>query len=233
MSNYNSLVSNTTLVEIVNNQVVVSSRMVAERFGKRHVEVLDAIRSIERCVENSTELFKKVELTDSYGRLQPAYLMNRDGFSLLAMGFTGSDALEWKLKYIKAFNAMEAELNKPKETIPTLPTSFAEALRLAADQAEQLELARPKVEFVDTYVEKGVNCSIRELGKRLGKKPNKFQAQLRKDGYLMSDNMPYQVAINKGLFTVRTVTESGFRQTMATPKAITYFAQKYKDWGSY
>ena len=46
----------------------------------------------------------------SNGKTNPMYLMNRDGFSLLAMGFTGKEALEWKLKYIDAFNKMEAKL---------------------------------------------------------------------------------------------------------------------------
>lgn len=40
------------------------------------------------------------------------YIMNRDGFSLLAMGFTGKKALEWKLKYINAFNEMERQLRE-------------------------------------------------------------------------------------------------------------------------
>ena len=41
------------------------------------------------------------------GQVYQMYTMNRDGFSLLAMGFTGEKALEWKLKYIQAFNKME------------------------------------------------------------------------------------------------------------------------------
>lgn len=62
-------------------QVVVSSRMVAERFGKGHKIVLRSINELT-LVQNCTYLFKKVELTDSYGRLQPAYLMNREGSSI-------------------------------------------------------------------------------------------------------------------------------------------------------
>ena len=210
------------LVEIVNNQVVVSSRQVAERFGKRHDHILRDINILEKDVPNFGEMFKTVELTDSYGRAQPAFLMNRDGFTLLAMGFTGTEALSWKLKYIKAFNDLEATLSKPK-----VPQTFSEALRLAAEQAEALELAKPKVAFVDTYVDKGYTISLRELGKKLGKRPNKFQELLRWDKYLMSNNLPYQHWINEGLFEVRTVTEYGRSQTVATPKAVTYFANKY------
>lgn len=57
---------------------------------------------------NFEQMFFPVEIPDSYGRPQRAYLMNRDGFSLLVMGFTGKSALEWKLKYIEAFNRMVA-----------------------------------------------------------------------------------------------------------------------------
>lgn len=55
-------------------------------------------------------MFFETTLPDKYGREQPAYLMNRDGFSLLAMGFTGKKALQFKLKFIDAFNKMEEQL---------------------------------------------------------------------------------------------------------------------------
>ena len=158
--------------------------------------------------------------------------MNRDGFSLLAMGFTGRDAIEWKLKYIKAFNDMEAELNNPK-----IPQTFSEALRLAATQAEeleektkQIEVAKPKVEFYNNYVDRGINISMRDLGKRLDKPPTKFQELLRKEGYLRANNSPYQRYIDSGLFVIRTVTVYGRSQTFATPKAVLYFGKKYKNW---
>lgn len=56
-------------------------------------------------------------------RTQTEYIMNRDGFTLLAMGFTGPRAVEWKLRYIEAFNAMEKQLSGPK-----LPQTYLEAL---------------------------------------------------------------------------------------------------------
>ena len=57
-------------------------------------------------------MFQKTTYKEFYGRNQPMYYMNRDGFSLLAMGFTGKKALEWKLKYIMAFNEMEKQLKE-------------------------------------------------------------------------------------------------------------------------
>ena len=99
------------LVTVVNENAVVSSRDVAEHFGKRHDHVTRDIEMYKKDVPNFGEMFRETTIPDSYGRQQKAYLMNRDGFSLLVMGFTGAKALEWKLKYIEAFNAMEKELN--------------------------------------------------------------------------------------------------------------------------
>lgn len=103
------------LVQVSNNQVVVSSRQIAEHFEKQHKHVLDAIEKLR--AENSAlrsmfcEGNYKVE---GNNKTYPEYLMNRDGFSLLVMGFTGKKALEWKIKYIEAFNAMESEIKQGK-----------------------------------------------------------------------------------------------------------------------
>lgn len=98
------------LVQVTDGKVVVSSRQVAEHFGKLHKDVLAGIENIR--AENSalTLMFDKTSYTAGTGKSYPEYLMNRDGFSLLVMGFTGRKSLEWKIKYIQAFNAMEKEL---------------------------------------------------------------------------------------------------------------------------
>lgn len=98
------------LVKVRNNQVVVSSRQVAEKFGKLHKDVLENIRNI-LVAENSATKFYQETNHEYRGQKFPEYLMNRDGFTLLAMGFTGKEALQWKIKYIAAFNEMEAQLN--------------------------------------------------------------------------------------------------------------------------
>ena len=122
------------LVQIIDRQVVVSSRQVAEKFGKQHKDVLGNIRNI-LVAENSATKFYQESIHEYRGQRFPEYLMNRDGFTLLAMGFTGKDALQWKLKYIAAFNKME-ELLKEQEVIPKdLPA----ALRMAAEIAEKAQ----------------------------------------------------------------------------------------------
>lgn len=103
------------LVEIVGKrgeeQLVADSRQVAENFGKAHGDVLKAIDNLVR--ENSLTKNMFQELTREYrGQSFRYFIMNRDGFCLLVMSFTGDKALEWKLKYIDAFNKMEDELKR-------------------------------------------------------------------------------------------------------------------------
>ncbi len=94
---------------------VVSSLDVAETFGKEHRNVLADIRGIEESISSAE--FSALFYLDSYkalnGKTNPMYLMTRDGFTLLAMGYTGEKAMQFKLAYIKQFNAME-ELLKGK-----------------------------------------------------------------------------------------------------------------------
>lgn len=101
---------NDIILSTQNGEPVASSRDVAKRFGKEHRNVMQSIKNIS--AENSavTQMFFKSEYTAGTGKKYPMYLMNRDGFSLLAMGFTGKEAVQWKLKYIEAFNQMEKQL---------------------------------------------------------------------------------------------------------------------------
>lgn len=112
------------LVTVYKNQLVTDSRQVAEHFEKQHQHV---IRDIENLVNKAEEkdaskigrMFFETTMPDAYGRMKRVYLMNRDGFSLLVMGFTGAKALEWKLKFLEAFNAMEKEIRK-QQAVPKI-----------------------------------------------------------------------------------------------------------------
>ena len=95
-------------------ELVVTSRQVAEDFRKEHNDTKKRIRELIRDMgEISHNYFILSEYKDSLNRTQEEYLLTRDGFSLLAMGFTGARALEWKLKYIEAFNKMEQAIKNP------------------------------------------------------------------------------------------------------------------------
>lgn len=101
-----------------NGQLVVSSREVAERFRKRHDNVIRDIEELSKTIDLKIEgYFILSNYKASNGKSNKEYLMTRDGFTLLAMGFTGQEALKWKLKYIEAFNKMELAL-KEQQTLP-------------------------------------------------------------------------------------------------------------------
>lgn len=98
------------LVIMHNKQAVTTSLRVAEVFGKDHKHVLETISNL--AAEKSAAKFFAEATYDNRGKQYPMYYMNRDGFTLLAMGFTGKKALQFKIKYIQAFNSMEATLNR-------------------------------------------------------------------------------------------------------------------------
>lgn len=138
------------LVIMHDQQAVTTSLKVAEIFEKKHQHVMESIRKLT--VENST--VRKMFVEDSYlnsrNQQQPMYYMNRDGFTLLAMGFTGSKAMEFKLKYIDAFNKMEKQIKE--ETQFRLPTNLNEMSTMfysvMKDQDKKIEEQSEKVNFL-------------------------------------------------------------------------------------
>lgn len=107
------------LVCLKNDQALADSVTVSEMFGKEHAKVM---RSIDKLVETLAkngerhQMFFLTQRKAADGQNHRIYFMNRDGFSLLVMGFTGKKALEWKLKYIDAFNAMEKIITERRTT---------------------------------------------------------------------------------------------------------------------
>ncbi|MFB8504801.1 Rha family transcriptional regulator [Enterococcus durans] len=124
------------LVILKNKEAVTTSLQVAESFEKKHRHVLSAIDELKEGVaENWADLFW--EDTYVHPQNKQSYriiYMNRDGFSLLAMGFTGKKALNFKLQYIEAFNKMEKEL---KDQLPSIPATKREMALLALAANEE------------------------------------------------------------------------------------------------
>lgn len=99
-------------IDMTGTVPTTTSVQVAERFGKRHDAVLRAIRNAH-CSDNFRHHnFADTVYTDEQGKDRPCYRMTKDGFSFVAMGFTGKDAGEWKESYIAAFNQMGAALER-------------------------------------------------------------------------------------------------------------------------
>lgn len=129
-----------------NDQVLTNSLLVAEKFGKRHADV---IRSIDNILNTEDELlnakmrlaFVSTTYEDSTGKSNPAYIMNQKGFSILVMGWNGIKALKFKNEFYDAFEAMERSLKEIKT-----PQTYAEALRRLADEVEAKEQIQCQLE---------------------------------------------------------------------------------------
>ncbi len=142
-------------LEIIEGQITTTSLQIAEHFGKRHTHVLRAIRNLlAELPENARPNFGLSEFTDDTGRKLPAYRITRDGFTLLAMGFTGKEAMQWKVAYLTAFNKMEQEL-LARTTRPANPALDYD--RISPAQAQDLKelvhaIAESKVQgFGETW----------------------------------------------------------------------------------
>ncbi len=126
-------------------KALTNSVLVAKKFGKEHKHVLEAIRNtIRGCAEfSASPMFDETTyVNEQNGQTYPMFVMNRDGFSLLTMGFTGKKAMKFKVDFINAFNKMEetlANLSKTPQPAFSVPQTFSEALMLAAQQQHQIE----------------------------------------------------------------------------------------------
>ena len=129
-------------IKMVNKEevTVVTSLDVAETFGKEHYHVMEDIRTIKEKLSTIefSGLFYESEYKASNGKKNPMYLMNRDGFTLLVMGYTGEKAMKFKLAYIKQFNAREkALIGKIKEREKGI--AVRQALTKAIQQSNENE----------------------------------------------------------------------------------------------
>lgn len=243
------------LVIMKNQQAVTISLQVAETFRKRHDHLLRDIEQLKKDVPNFGEMFAEGSEPDSYGRDRKVFYMNRDGFTLLAMGFTGNKAMQFKLQYIQAFNQMENQIKN------NVPSSYVEALRLAADLEEektrlvteneehkqQLEKQMPQVTFAKS-VEVSQNAVpvkalagiLKQSGVDIGQ--NRLFQWLRDNKYLSSRprawNMPTQKSMDLKLFELKPntffhndgVPETNYT-TLVTGKGQVYFVNKFLNQG--
>lgn len=224
---------NEIILSTQNGEPVASSRQIAESFGKEHKHVLTAIRQILVAENSATKFFHETAF-EYRGQKFPEYLMNRDGFSLLVMGFTGKAALEWKLKYIQAFNEMEKKLvQRPQLSRSEL---MAQALIAAHDELEhkdrQIAELTPKGIFADAVSASKKSILVGELAKLLCQNgvqigQNRLFSWMRERGYLIKDpkrsdyNMPTQRAVEQGLFEIKETTvvhSDGHTSINKTPK---------------
>ena len=124
-----------------NDQVITTSLLVAETFEKEHRNVLKSIRKLMSATNVAVaQMFDETTYVNEQGKEQPMFVMNRDGFTLLAMGFSGEKALEFKVKYINAFNTMEAELKSQQTKQLSAAESLLQSVQLLVAHERQLAI---------------------------------------------------------------------------------------------
>lgn len=149
------------------NQPLTNSLLVAETFGKEHRNVL---RDIKNLIEGGvlkneqTPMFEETTyISEQNKQSYPLYVMNQDGFTLLAMGFNGKKAMEFKLKYIEAFNAMKRQIEQSK---PSVPQNYLEALKsLVKAEEEKQQLALENKQKDETIIT--ISKANVELGNKI------------------------------------------------------------------
>lgn len=195
-----------------NGQVVVSSREVAENFGKEHKHVLRDIENLMRGEPKIglSSMFFKSEYLSVQNKTLPEYLMNRDGFTLLAMGFTGKEALEWKLKYIDAFNQMEQKLTNPEPESTEMLLSRAliaansvidtERKKVKALEAENAKM-KPDSDYAKAMLLSDESLTTTQIAMNYGISARKLNQILRNLGIQHTVNkqwIPYQKYLGNG-----------------------------------
>lgn len=191
------------LINIQNQegQLVVSSRQVAEHFEKQHKHVLEKIDNVLKELgpaEKSARYFIPSEYEDLKGEMRKEYLMTRDGFTLLAMGFTGSKALEWKLKYIEAFNKMEEQIKNNQLIANNLSPELQVLINLELKQKQletvvtenqkEIQNMRDVIKLDTTSWRKDTSDLINKMALKLG--GFEYIKTIREESYkLLNDRM--------------------------------------------
>ncbi|QIW88984.1 hypothetical protein phiV208_51 [Vibrio phage phiV208] len=138
--------------------LTMSSREIAEYTGKQHQHVKRDIEKMLNELELDVSEFGRI-YKDTMNRNQTEYLLDRDQTDCLLTGYSAKA----RMKVIKRWKELE------KQSDPQIPQTYAEALQLAADQAKQLELAAPKVAFVDNLVERTNLLTATQVAQKHGK----------------------------------------------------------------
>ena len=197
----------------------MSSREIAEFTGKRHDHVMRDIKKMLLDLYPAGAPNFGGTYFSEQGKELPLFNLDRKHTDCLLTGYSAAA----RMKVIERWHELESNQQQK------LPQTFAEALQLAADQAKQLELAAPKVEFHDKVVNDEKTFSFRDAAKKIQQRPNKFIAWLRESGYICLNNLAKQQYINQGLFATHSgVSESEhhFTQCRVTSKGLSYFTNK-------
>lgn len=208
--------------------LTMSSRDIADLTGKEHFHVMRDLRALQgqlgAAFGGSIQKWIHPQNDQTYDE----YLLDKNTVLTLLLGY---DPVA-RMKVVKRWQELEAQ------QVPKLPQTMAQALRLAAEQAEQIEaqqeqlaLAAPKAEYVDRYVAANGSLGFRQVAKLLNAKEPEFRAFLEdsKILYRLAGVLtPYQNHIEAGRFSIKTgvnqVNEHAFAHARFTPKGVQWIA---------
>lgn len=210
----------------------MSSLVIAEITGKNHADVMRDVRSVLDQAEIGHSKFAS-SYRNSQNKEQPCFLLPRRECDLVISGYS----VKYRLAIIDRWQELES-----KQAFQ-IPSDFAAALRLAADQAEtiasqseQLQIAAPKVEFYDAVAESSTVCQM-AVACQVAQLPfgrNLLYQKLRQQGILISGgdrhNLPKQSYIKQGLFTVKEKTIPHPDRDEPIVSFTTHVTQKGIDW---
>ncbi|WP_047475214.1 phage antirepressor KilAC domain-containing protein [Delftia sp. ZNC0008] len=208
--------------------LMMSSRQIAEETGKEHFHVMRDLRALK---DQLGPMFKgsiQNWIHPQNGQSYEEFLIDKDTCLTLLLGY---DAVA-RMKVVKRWQELEAQ------AAPAVPRTMSQALRLAAEQAEQIEqqqaalaLAAPKAEYVDRYVAANGAKGFRQVAKLLGANEHAFRAWLQDEKIMYrlgGEWTAHQCHIDAGRFVVKTgvaqANEHAFNTTKFTPLGVNWVA---------
>lgn len=188
--------------DLIKSQEIMTSLQIAEVTGKRHSDVLRDIRNlVEQLDDGDQRNFALVEYTDGKGEKRPMFEIAKKGCLCLASGYDAN----LRMKIINRWEELEVKERQKFH----VPTTFAEALRLAAEQQERIEaqqklieVQKPKADFYDEVVDSKDAIDMKAVAKvlNMGMGRTKLFEFLRNNKILMQNNQPYQKYVDMGWF---------------------------------
>lgn len=174
--------------ETINASEYMTSKEIAEITGKRHCDVMEAIRVMEIAwVKIGRRKFPLTSYVDQWNREQPMYKLNKTECLYIATKFND----EARAKLVIRWEELET---KERQNVPALPQTYLEALKalvLSEEQKQVLALEnesmKPKADYFDTLVERGSNLNLRDTAKMIGVSERFFIEYLLLNGYLYRD----------------------------------------------
>lgn len=242
-----------------NNQPVTTSKNVANVFNKSHNHVLRDIEDIINKIGKpnlDSQMFYKTTY-ENRGKQYPMYVMTRDGFTLLVMGYNGKKAIEFKLDYINAFNTMEKKLKKQQNQVATPSYQIEDPIKRAErwikeekerqvlaennqklvkeNEVQKLQLSEyePKVSYYDKVLQSKKLMTISAIAKDYGMSARTMNQLLHKFGIQYKQGniwLPYAKYQDKG-YTKTTTTKTGYVHMKWTQKGrlFLYDTLKHND----